>query len=422
MKKKVYISSTLDLPEYRKAIEDTFKKQGKFFELVRIAEYMTASTKTALEECLTDVECCDLYVLIIGYRYGTIVPGEGISFTHCEYRRAFEQCNPPKEIVVFYAAEGIEALPHEKDNIDKFRDFKKMLSNTHLSSITGFKDPQHLVTQLQDALLLRIFENLPTLQNDAIEYKCNRTENVAAYKNQVLNVSLQADNVLSSVLYGKENDKPRSFTGRLVKMEYNLQSKLSLTRSLFIDSMSQVKCMMNLLRNIYEQLFPEDKNYYRDRELIMNFRNVSSFFKLLEVKGFKEIFIEFVLDILELDNKLMIETLQEFILELEEDAPESIFIHTAFCITGNKPFQEISDAYSVFTSQFNHLVDISYLKLVSRKDIYSWIETELKEPNPAKINRLIDKYFDRSDFGISMSEAQEKLQNLVNELYFNLVP
>ena len=43
------------------------------------------------DACLDDVDGCDLYVLILGYRYG-FVPAdnnpEGLSITHLEFRRA----------------------------------------------------------------------------------------------------------------------------------------------------------------------------------------------------------------------------------------------------------------------------------------------------------------------------------------------
>ena len=53
---------------------------------------------TARESCLDDVGTCDLYVLILGHRYGFQPPDEnpdGLSVTHLEFRRAGE-CDIPR--------------------------------------------------------------------------------------------------------------------------------------------------------------------------------------------------------------------------------------------------------------------------------------------------------------------------------------
>jgi len=50
------------------------------------------------DSCLEDVAACDLYVLIVGHRYGFQPPQdnpEGLSITHLEFRRA-GQCGIPR--------------------------------------------------------------------------------------------------------------------------------------------------------------------------------------------------------------------------------------------------------------------------------------------------------------------------------------
>src|SRR6185437_5368381 len=52
---------------------------------------------TVRDSCLADVDTCDIYVLILGYRYGA-QPGdnnpESLSFTHLEFRRAGQSRTP----------------------------------------------------------------------------------------------------------------------------------------------------------------------------------------------------------------------------------------------------------------------------------------------------------------------------------------
>ncbi len=94
MMAKVYVSSTIaDLAEERRAVLD-------WLRLARhqaIDSYLPDSD-TVRESCLDDVGTCDLYVLILGHRYG-FQPDDGdpggLSITHLEFRRA-GQCGIPR--------------------------------------------------------------------------------------------------------------------------------------------------------------------------------------------------------------------------------------------------------------------------------------------------------------------------------------
>ena len=91
---KVYVSSTIaDLTAERRAVLD-------WLRLARhqaVDSYLPDSD-TVRESCLDDVAACDLYVLILGHRYG-FQPADGnpggLSITHLEFRRAGE-CGIPR--------------------------------------------------------------------------------------------------------------------------------------------------------------------------------------------------------------------------------------------------------------------------------------------------------------------------------------
>ena len=91
---RVYVSSTIaDLAEERRAVLD-------WLRLARhqaVDSYLPGSD-TVRESCLDDVGTCDLYVLILGHRYG-FQPADGnpggLSITHLEFRRAGE-CGIPQ--------------------------------------------------------------------------------------------------------------------------------------------------------------------------------------------------------------------------------------------------------------------------------------------------------------------------------------
>jgi hypothetical protein len=90
---KVYVSSTtIDLKPERQAV----------LEWLRLARHQAVDSylpdsDTVRDSCLHDVGTCDLYVLILGHRYGFQPPEdnpEGLSITHLEYRRAGERGIP----------------------------------------------------------------------------------------------------------------------------------------------------------------------------------------------------------------------------------------------------------------------------------------------------------------------------------------
>ena len=73
---KVYLSSTLnDLGPERQAVKDALGSE------CTVAESYTADERSVRESCLADVVGCDLYIAIIGRRYGFIPPGEARSIT-----------------------------------------------------------------------------------------------------------------------------------------------------------------------------------------------------------------------------------------------------------------------------------------------------------------------------------------------------
>ena len=91
---RVYVSSTIaDLIEERRAVLD-------WLRLARhqaVDSYLPDSD-TVRDSCLNDVAACDLYVLVLGHRYGSQPSDdnpEGLSITHLEFRRAGE-CGIPR--------------------------------------------------------------------------------------------------------------------------------------------------------------------------------------------------------------------------------------------------------------------------------------------------------------------------------------
>jgi hypothetical protein len=84
---RVYVSSTVaDLKQERQAVIDWLVAAGH-----QPVHSYWPSSESVRDSCLDDIDGCDLYVLILGHRYGALPPKdnpEGLSITHLEFRRA----------------------------------------------------------------------------------------------------------------------------------------------------------------------------------------------------------------------------------------------------------------------------------------------------------------------------------------------
>lgn len=90
---KVYVSSTIaDLKQERQAVIDWLVAAQH-----QVVHSYRPNSATVRDSCLADVDTCDLYVLILGYRYGARPADNnphGLSITHLEFRRAGQSSKP----------------------------------------------------------------------------------------------------------------------------------------------------------------------------------------------------------------------------------------------------------------------------------------------------------------------------------------
>ena len=77
----------LDLADVREQVRLTLRRMDH--EDVAM-EYDVAEDIRPVEKCLQDVESCDVYILLLAWRYGHIPKGYDLSITHLEFRRAVE--------------------------------------------------------------------------------------------------------------------------------------------------------------------------------------------------------------------------------------------------------------------------------------------------------------------------------------------
>jgi hypothetical protein len=162
---KVFISSTyLDLIDYRKAIIEQLNRMKVAGVMM---EYMGSSESEPSDVSLEELNKCNIYLGIIGHRYGTEIKGKDKSIVQCEYDRALELYNDHKMRLLIYLADDTVPLPKsliEPDNLRKKLDeFRRNLKSKHTTRL--FKTPDEIAAWVSaDLYNLRYSRLIPDLE------------------------------------------------------------------------------------------------------------------------------------------------------------------------------------------------------------------------------------------------------------------
>jgi len=174
---KIYVSSTYtDLVEYRQAAVQHLTKLRA--HQVTAMENYVASDDRPVDQCLSDVRACDVYIGIFAWRYGYVPPPahnpNQLSITELEYREAKTQ---GKACLIFLLDEDapwkrslMDSVTGENGSGARVAALRKELGTEHTRSV--FDSPDKLVLQLSAAL-----------QN--LEAKAPRTANTTARPSEI---------------------------------------------------------------------------------------------------------------------------------------------------------------------------------------------------------------------------------------------
>ena len=150
---RIYVSSTLaDLKDERQAVLDWIRQRHDD----PVHSYV-ADTDTVRASCIADVAGCDVYVLLIAWRYGTVADGpnpHGRSITELEYEAALEQAAGMGlrvvVILVEYVGDPRFTDLRNKDAYNKLLDFRDRVTKAHRPA--QIERPEQLIPALEAAL------------------------------------------------------------------------------------------------------------------------------------------------------------------------------------------------------------------------------------------------------------------------------
>jgi Domain of unknown function (DUF4062)/TIR domain len=110
-------------------------------------EFFGARTGQPIETCLEEVRASDVMVVIVGHKYGSVVPDLKISYSEAEYEEGFRLKKP---CLVYMRDENVPILPRhmerEPEKLKLLDRWKQTLQSRH--TVASFQDGPGLAIQV----------------------------------------------------------------------------------------------------------------------------------------------------------------------------------------------------------------------------------------------------------------------------------
>ena len=126
---QVFLSHTSDMaqfPEGRTFVQAALDAVGRARMAPVDMRYFAARDGMPADYCRQQVRACDIYVAIIGFRYGSVVAGEGVSYTESEFLAASSAGLPRLVFLLAKSAYSLELADADLGQVEGFR--KRLLS------------------------------------------------------------------------------------------------------------------------------------------------------------------------------------------------------------------------------------------------------------------------------------------------------
>jgi hypothetical protein len=152
----VFVCSTFsDLSQEREGVLDAIRRLKLQHDSM---EFFGARAEQPIETCLQEVRASDVLVVIVGHRYGSIVPELGISYSEAEYAEGFRLKKP---CLVYMRDDNVPILPRhmerDPEKLKLLERWKETLQSRH--TVAPFQDGGRLAVQVA-ADLARTIQDL----------------------------------------------------------------------------------------------------------------------------------------------------------------------------------------------------------------------------------------------------------------------
>ncbi len=163
---KVFISSTYqDLVPYRQKVNEAIQRLQ---QVVVGMEWFGSDPDTPIETCIRRVKESSIFILLVGFRYGSISKEFDKSITQIEYETAIA-ANIPTLVYIIDDTQPVSLQYVDFENRDRLNEFKKKLKSNHVTST--FTTPDDLGLKVLSDLQreLKKAENAKTINIEKIQ-------------------------------------------------------------------------------------------------------------------------------------------------------------------------------------------------------------------------------------------------------------
>jgi regulator of replication initiation timing len=244
-KLQVFISSTYDdLQEERQSAVEAVLKAGHIPAGMELFKSADETQKDTITKWIRE---SDVYLLILGGRYGTIEPQSAKSYTHWEYDYAEEIGSPRFAVVITETAltKKVKKMGQsviERDNYEKYKDFKEQVLSKTSHFYDDIKDIKLTIMQTLNNLSKedklsgwvsgKEIDNIDKLQTNLMDF---------VNENRLLKIENRR---LSNLLMEKEKVKKKEQTfvlNQQVDFEEQVDKILELLGALHLRSSSAIE-------------------------------------------------------------------------------------------------------------------------------------------------------------------------------------
>lgn len=253
-KLQVFVSSTYtDLIEERQAAVETILDAGHIpagMELFKAGKSQMKTIRKWIDES-------DVYMLILGGRYGSVEEESGLSYTELEYRYALFKNMPVFAIILKdsflftkAASMGKDSI-FEKVNIDKYDSFKKFVGTKVVKFVDNIDQISGKIhAQLNDILNDTEFNLIGWVKSNTITLQPETASCNLTYEQLYLLLKQKIFNINGDLIPNYKNNKPIKINGAECFMKiytnFNNGKKINIEQEL-LDSVFSFYIGLGLL-------------------------------------------------------------------------------------------------------------------------------------------------------------------------------
>src|SRR5918994_3964587 len=142
---RIFVSSTFeDLVDHRRAVRAALEAEADF-EFGGMEEFGSSGLPT-LETCRAAIDETEASVVLLGYRYGSLVPASNISYTEAEYEYAQMIAHPVFVYIRERFDEGVESSGEDAERQRLIREFRATVESEVVIDRHEFTTPDDLAS------------------------------------------------------------------------------------------------------------------------------------------------------------------------------------------------------------------------------------------------------------------------------------